>query len=53
MGLSWGISWWQSVLDEGSELRWVVELGCGLECVVVWFHCDEGGCEVSEMGRWE
>ena len=53
MDLSWGISWWQSVLDEGNELRWVVELGCGLECVVVWFHCDEGGCEVSEMGKQE
>ena len=41
------------MLDEGNELRWVVELGCGLEYVVVWCHCDEGGCEMSEMGKWE
>ena len=53
MGLSWGMLRWQSVFDEGSELKWVEWLGCGLECVVVWFHCDEEGCEGNEMGKQE
>lgn len=41
------------MFDEESELKWVEWLGCGLECVVVWFHCDEEGCEGNEMGKRE